>query len=247
MVDHTKPDYVSLEFPDPPDGRPYVFVNMVMSTDGKVVIDGTEQGLGTAIDQRLMRELRVSADVVLNGAETLRKSGTSSRLNDPTLASVRAQRELSPNPIAAVLTASGNVPLDAVFFTSDEFDAVVYLGDEAGPEVAEAIRETGRQVVEVPVGDPAPTMLRHMHDELGARYVLCEGGPTLNGVLLDAGMVDEYFLTLGPRLVSGDATLTPFRAKRPTSSEFVTQLDLVSAVPNPATGEVYLRYRRQAR
>jgi len=245
MSDHTRPDYVWLEFTDPPADRPLVYVNMVMSADGKVVIDGNEQGLGSPIDQRLMRELRVNADVVLNGAETLRKSGASSRLNDPELTAVRVARGLTPNPIASVLTGSGDVPLDRMFFTSEEFRAVVYLGSDADPAKAEALRGTGREVVEVPASDPAPAMLRHMREELGASHVLVEGGPTLNGMMLDAGMVDEYFVTIGPRIVSGDATLTPFRAHRPTTAALVTQLSLVSAVPNPQTGEIYLRYRRR--
>lgn len=245
MSDHTRPDYVWLEFTDPPADRPFVYVNMVMAADGKVVIEGNEQGLGSPVDQRLMRELRVNADVVLNGAETLRKSGSSSRLNDPELTAVRVARGLTPNPIAAVLTGSGDVPLDRMFFTSEEFRAVVYLGSDADPAKAEALRGTGREVVEVPASDPAPAMLRHMREELGASHVLVEGGPTLNGMLLDAGMVDEYFVTIGPRIVSGDETLTPFRSHRPSTAAQVTQLSLVSAVPNPRTSEVYLRYRRR--
>jgi len=244
MADHTKPDYVSIEFPDPPAGRPYVYTNMVMSADGKVVIEDTERGLGSAVDQRLMRELRVNADVVLNGAGTLRTSGSSSRLNDPELTAVRHARGQSPNPIAAVLTATGEVPLDRLFFTSDEFRAIVYLGSDASSAQADAIRETGREVVEVPTGDPGPAMLHHMHDVLGARRVLVEGGPTLNGILLDGGLVDEYFLTIGPRIVGGDETLTPVRSGRPSTAEFVQQLELVSAIPNPESGEIYARYRR---
>ncbi len=244
MTGQTKPDYVSLEFPEPPAGRPLVYTNMVMSADGKVVIEDTERGLGSAVDQRLMRELRVNADVVLNGAGTLRTSGSSSRLNDPELTAIRHARGLTPNPIAAVLTSTGEVPLDRLFFTSDEFRAVVYLGSNASSAQAEAIQATGRKVVRVPAEDPGPAMLRHMHEELGARRVLVEGGPTLNGILLDGGLVDEYFLTVGPRLVGGDETLTPVRSDRASTAAGVRQLELVSAVPNPATGEVYLRYRR---
>lgn len=217
---------------------------MVMSADGKVVIEDTERGLGSEVDQRLMRELRVNADVVLNGAGTLRTSGSSSRLRDADLAAVRAERGLSPNPIAAVLTGSGEVPLDRLFFTSDEFRAIVYLGSDAASAQAEAIEATGREVVRVPAEDPAPSMLRHMRAELGATRVLVEGGPTLNGMMLDGGFIDEYFLTIGPRLVGGDETLTPVRSRRPSTAALVRQLSLVSAVPNAETGEVYLRYRR---
>ena len=98
-----KPDYTSLEFPEGPADRPYVIVNMVASVDGKATIEGTERGLGSPTDQRLMRELRVHADVVLNGASTLRASGTSSRLGDPVLDAVRAARGKPAPPVAAVL------------------------------------------------------------------------------------------------------------------------------------------------
>ena len=74
-----RPDYAGLAFPPPPPDRPYVIVNMVSSVDGRAAIEGTERGLGSTTDQALMRELRVHADVVLNGASTLRASGSSPR------------------------------------------------------------------------------------------------------------------------------------------------------------------------
>ena len=58
---------------------------MVMSADGHTVVEGSERGLGSPTDQRLMRELRVHFDVVLNGGATFRASGTSARLNNPKL------------------------------------------------------------------------------------------------------------------------------------------------------------------
>jgi 2,5-diamino-6-(ribosylamino)-4(3H)-pyrimidinone 5'-phosphate reductase len=245
VPDDAKPDYTTLDFPDPPADRPYVYVNMVMSTDGKVTIEGTERGLGTPIDQRLMRELRVSADVVLNGASTLRASGTSSRLGDPELVAIRTARGLPEAPIAAVMSGSANLPLDALFFTGTDFRAIVYVGADAPQDRIEAIRATSRDAVQLPAENPVPWMLHHMRTALDARYVLLEGGPTLNGQLLEHGLVDEYFLTLGPRIVSGNATLTPFRSDRDTTLDAVTQLNLISATPNPATSELYLRYRVQ--
>jgi riboflavin biosynthesis pyrimidine reductase len=41
--------------------------------------------------------------------------------------------------------------------------------------------------------------------ERGARHVLAEGGPTLNGELARVRMLDELCVTLSPRLASGDA------------------------------------------
>lgn len=239
----SKPDYSSLDLPPAPDDRPYVLVNMVMSADGKVVIEGTEQGLGSPVDQRLMRELRTNADVVVNGANTLRKSGTSPRLGDDALSALREARGKSRHPIGAVLSGSGELPLDALFFTGDDFEAVVYVTEETPQERREAIAATGREAV-VLSGDVVPAMLRHMRRQLGAEVVLVEGGPSINGELFSRGLVDEYFLTLGPVVVGGNGTLSAVRGADPPTFDSVSRLEIISAVRNPESSELYVRYRR---
>jgi riboflavin biosynthesis pyrimidine reductase len=241
-----KPDYTTLRFPDPPPDRPYVIINMVSSLDGKVTVEGTERGLGSPADQRLMRELRVNADVVLNGAGTLRASGTSSRLDVAELERIRVDRGLAPQPIAAVLSRSGNLPLERRFFTAlDDFDAVLYLSTDAPAASREALVATGRLVVDVPAEAELPAMLRHMRQELAARLLLVEGGPRINGALFDLGAVDELFLTLGPIVVSGRGGLTAVEADATARLDGIRRMELIHAIPNPETSEVYLRYRTQ--
>lgn len=238
-----KPDYTSLELPPLPDDRPYVIVNMVMSADGKVVVEGTEQGIGSKVDQRLMRELRVNADVVLNGASTLRASGTSSRLGDPVLEQIRLERGKPRLPIAATVSASGNLPLERMFFTAEDFEAVVYLSKKAPANRRKAIEDTGRPVVTLPVRGSLKAMLRHMRRELGAEVLLCEGGPTVNAQMFEQDFVDEYFVSIGPVIVAGEQTLTPVEGEKAFTRRTLRQLELVWAVPNPETNEVYCRYR----
>lgn len=238
-----KPDYTNLNLPSPPDDRPYVLVNMVMSADGKVVVDGTEQGIGSKVDQRLMRELRVSADVVLNGAETLRVSGTSSRTGDPVLEHIRMERQKPRSPIAATLSESGELPLERIFFTARDFDAVVYAGAEMPAAKRKAIEATGRPVVVLPKRAPVKAMLRHMRRELGAEVLLCEGGPTVNAQMFELGVVDEFFVTLGPVVIGGQGTLTPVEGEKAFTRRTMKRLELVWAVPNVETSEVYCRYR----
>jgi riboflavin biosynthesis pyrimidine reductase len=194
-----------------------------------------------------MRELRVHADIVMNGAGTLRASGTSSRLGDPALEELRTARGKPVAPIAAVLSASGDLPLDRAFFTARDFEAIVYLSSQAPPDRREAIEATGRRVYDLPHDHPrghaVTAMLRHMRQELGARILLVEGGPHLNGQLIEAGLADEFFLTLGAVIVSGPGPLTPVVSDRPPALDTVTRLQLLTAVPNPATSEVYTHYR----
>lgn len=238
-----KPDYTALDLPEPPDDRPYVISNMVMSLDGTVVVEGTERGLGSTVDQALMREIRVNVDVVMNGANTLRISGTSSRVSEH-LVEVRQSRGLTSHPIAAVLSASGDLPLDKLFFTARDFEAVVFLADSAPEGRRTAIEATGREVVAVPADDPVPSMLQYLRRDRGARALLVEGGPHLLGSLIAVGAVDEYFLTLGPVVVAANSALPATVAARPPSIEALTHLDLVSAHFEPSTNELFLRYRR---
>lgn len=239
----TKPDYTSLELPPPPADRPYVLMNMVSSVDGKVVIEGTEQGLGSKVDQRLMRELRVNADMVINGASTLRASGSSPRLGDEALEALRAARGKPRFPLGATISRSGELPLDKIFFTARDFETIVYLSESTPEERRAAVAATGRRVVELPTGEEVAHMLRHMRAELGVEVLLVEGGPTLNAELFVLDAVDEFFLTIGPEIVGGRDTITAVEGKVRFTRETVRRLDLVSAVPNEETSEVYLRYR----
>jgi riboflavin biosynthesis pyrimidine reductase len=84
-----------------------------------------------------------------------------------------------------------------------------------------------------------------MREELGASLLLVEGGPTINGELFEIGCVDEFFLTLGGVVVNGDRVKTAVHGDRAPSIDALTHLDLLSAVPNGATNELYLRYRVQ--
>lgn len=239
----TLPDYLELGLPEAPPGRPYTLVNMVMSADGKIVIEGSERGLGSPADQRLMRALRTNVDAVLNGASTLRKSGSSPQLGDDALVALRTARGLAPVPLGVVLTRSGRLPLEDEFFTSDAFEAVIFATESTAKARLERLRESGRPLEVVSDAGAAREMLWILRERYGVRSLLCEGGAQVNGHLFDAGLVDECFLTVAPRIVGGDVTLTPVRGARLGSFERTWPLRLASAVPNPETGEVYLRYR----
>jgi riboflavin biosynthesis pyrimidine reductase len=85
------------------------------------------------------------------------------------------------------------------------FDAVM-IG--AGTMRAERYGEIGRRLVVVESGPRGqadlPALLRSLREE-GIRALLCEGGPTLHGSLQAAGLVDDLFLTIAPKLAGGGA------------------------------------------
>ena len=236
-------DYTEFSFPDPPPDRPFVAINMVMSADGRTVVDGTERGLGSKLDQRLMRELRVHFDVVMNGGATFRASGTSARLNDPELEQWRLDRGMSASPIAAVLTRSGDLPPERRFFTDDGCEAVIYLSSAAPDAVRRELESRGRPVVSVPEDSGAVAALDHMKRTLGASRVLVEGGATLNGELIRLGPGRRVLPHAGGRGSRAEILRIPpcsGPGSRPATG--IRQMTLIHAKPTE-TGELFLRYR----
>ena len=85
---------------------PWTILNMVQSLDGGVTSDDVSADLGSPADQEIFHTLRSLADVILVGAETVRKED----YGPPKLtAELRAQRESrgqQPLPEIAVVSAS---------------------------------------------------------------------------------------------------------------------------------------------
>jgi len=176
-------------YADPPvaAGRPGVRFNMIASVDGATAVDGVAGGLGGEADRALFALLRRLADVVLVAAGTVRAEGYGP----------------SPVPIA-VVTRSCRLDWDSRFFTAQVARPVVVTVATAPAEA----RARAAEVADVVVAGERDVDLARALDVLGARgwrAVLCEGGPTLNGQLAAAGLLDELCLTLSPCLVGGDA------------------------------------------
>jgi riboflavin biosynthesis pyrimidine reductase len=117
------------------------------------------------------------------------------------------------------------------------FDAVM-IG--AGTKRAEGYESVSRRLIVVESGPegPAdlPALLRELREE-GVRALLCEGGPTLHGGLQAAGLVDELFLTIAPKLSGGGA---PRILEGPLPE--VAELELAWLLEDE--GELFARYRR---
>jgi riboflavin biosynthesis pyrimidine reductase len=85
------------------------------------------------------------------------------------------------------------------------FDALL-IG--AGTKRAERYEGVAQRLVVVESGGGSwadlPELLRTLRAE-GVEALLCEGGPTLHGSLQAAGLVDELFLTIAPKLAGAGA------------------------------------------
>jgi riboflavin biosynthesis pyrimidine reductase len=117
------------------------------------------------------------------------------------------------------------------------FDAVM-IG--AGTMRAERYGEIGRRLIVVESGPEGPVdlpaLLQTLRDE-GVRALLCEGGPRLYASLQAAGLVDELFLTIAPKLSGGEHAPRIVEGELPE----IVELELLWLLEQDA--ELFARYR----
>jgi riboflavin biosynthesis pyrimidine reductase len=191
----------SLEFAArAPEDRPLTMVNFVASADGRATVKGRSGGLGDDGDRAMFHGLRERVDAVLAGTRTLRTEGYGRILAKAERRQRRVELGLAPEPLACIVTRSGDVPTEIDLFAEPEARILVFspIQPDLGGSRAEV------RTVEVDPAQPIMTaVLRHLRVDFGVRSVLCEGGPTLFGALLSEQVVDELFLTLAPSLTGG--------------------------------------------
>lgn len=196
----------------PRNGRPYVLLNMVSSTDGAIAVDGRTEAMSSPADESVFQLLRSIPDVILVGAQTVRAEGYGPPRISVERQACRAARGQSPQPTIAVVTRSLELDLSSPLFTESRPLVICPRGVDVAEVAAVA------DVVQAGEGDVDLTSALRLLRGRGVEVVLCEGGPTLNGRLAEQGLIDEICLTIAPVLVGGDlGTGILGRARLPTT------------------------------
>jgi riboflavin-specific deaminase-like protein len=217
-----------------PADRPYLVLNMVSSLDGRATLDWRTRGLSTEMDRLLFHHLRTQADAVMVGAGTARTERYGRISKSDELRDKREREGLARDPLAVVVSGRLDLPADLPLLNEPEQRVLIATASDA------ELRGLGGQVEYARVGDDLPVLMAHLRQQCGIRSVLCEGGPTLNSFLLAAGLVDELFLTLNPKLVGGAAALTIVAGRELVEPE---ELALMSVAEGG--GELFTRWRLQ--
>jgi riboflavin biosynthesis pyrimidine reductase len=189
--------------------RPRVYANFVSTLDGVVAIPSVPRSnelisMDSEADKFVMGLLRALADVVLTGAGTVaawpRASWMPERAYPPAaaeFAELRRALEKDAQPEVAILTGEGSIdPAHPAL----EAGALVLTSEAGAARLSDRLPEASQLVS---LGDdreldPA-AVVAHLR-ERGHELVLCEAGPHGFGSFVQAGVVDELFLTISPLL-----------------------------------------------
>ncbi|MFQ5523109.1 MAG: dihydrofolate reductase family protein [Acidimicrobiia bacterium] len=180
--------------------RPWVLLNMIASVDGATSLGGKSTALGDQDDLAVFKALRAVPNVILVGAGTARAENYGPVRLDAERIARRRELGLEDVPRLAVVTGRASLDPEARLFSDSDQRPLVITSTAADPERVSALEEVA-DVVRLDSLD-AVSILRALG---GAKVVLCEGGPSLNGQLAAAGLVDEINLTVAPVIVSGES------------------------------------------
>lgn len=199
--------------------------NFVSTLDGAVSFAFKDRAGGSTIsdcdpaDRFIMGLLRASADAIIVGARTVQAVSPESLWipedTYPDAKDLYAEYRhnvlhRTESPLLVIVTASGKMELERAIFRTPGARTVLITTSAGADTLAKAGATTLPSVqihtLDAKCGTISPSaILRLLHMQLGVRRLLHEGGPALFGQFLAAGVVDELFLTLSPKIAGRSA------------------------------------------
>lgn len=212
---------------------------MVCSADGRATLAGRSGGLSSPADRELFHALRLASDAVLVGAGTVREERYGRLVGDPGARRLRAQRGLTEEPLACIVSASLRIDPTIGLLASPGSRVVLLTpgdGELEGAAAQVSYIRRGRD------GDcELSAALAELRERFAVRLLLCEGGPHLGAELVARGLLDELYLSVSPMLLGGDQPgAANLRILAGPALEPPAQLELLGAAS--AESHVFLRY-----
>ncbi|MDO8812040.1 MAG: bifunctional diaminohydroxyphosphoribosylaminopyrimidine deaminase/5-amino-6-(5-phosphoribosylamino)uracil reductase RibD [Gallionella sp.] len=178
-------------------GTPWLRSKIAMSLDGRTALsNGKSQWITGEAARQDVQRWRARSCALLTGIDTV--------LADDARLNVRSA-DMERQPLRVVLDSQLRMPLDArVLYGGGS--ALVYTASKNGAKSA-VLRDLGVEVVVLPDAAGRVDLAAMAHDLAGrgCNELLVEAGSTLNGGLLQAGLVDELVLYVAPQLLGNAA------------------------------------------
>ena len=200
--------------PTRPD-RPFIYTNFAQARDGRISFnepsmrDASHVTKADPHDRWLMGLLRMRAEAIMVGDVTVNlEEGhiwTAEFIYPPeaeAFAHYRHSTGLSKNPLLVMLSFAGEVDFEAASFQREDLH-IVFATTTAGVEKVKNLSCPAKLDV-LSLGETAVDLhdlVRLLQQDYGINYLLCEGGARVFANLLDAGLVDEEFVTYCPTFV----------------------------------------------
>jgi riboflavin biosynthesis pyrimidine reductase len=197
----------------PSADAPAASLVFVRSRDGDTVAKNPSTLGGGEADKHLVYEglSRVAADAVMSGAATIRGSDLVLTVWHPELVALRAGLGLPRHPMQVVATVHGMALGETLMFNVPELRVTIVTVDRGAKTMAADLAERP-WIAPIVLRDPEhlPAAFRQLRQS-GVETLSCIGGRTIAGQLIDAGLIQDLYLTTSA--IAGGEPNSPFYAK----------------------------------
>lgn len=202
--------------------RPFVHLKMAVSLDGRI---STGRGVSAALSGEAalgrVHALRHEYDAILVGANTV-------IVDNPSLTD-RSNKPRRRHLARIVLDNRTQTPLDAKLVTTAGDTPTLLFSDDGGIEVFNQLCDAGVRFVPIDAHD-LTAVLAELRDR-DIQSVLVEGGPSVAGSFIDAGLVDKVTFIIAPIIIGGSDAPSAIGGRGAPTLADAFHLDNVEVVP----------------
>jgi diaminohydroxyphosphoribosylaminopyrimidine deaminase/5-amino-6-(5-phosphoribosylamino)uracil reductase len=219
-------------------GRPFLRSKIAVSLDGRTALaNGTSKWITGEAARADVHRLRARSSAILTGSGTV-------LADDPVLTARIDTDEPLQQPFRFIVDSKLSLSADARLLSEGGAVTIFCAVPDAD---AQAPLEQAGATVEVGAGPDGRVSLPAMMDRLGEleiNEVLVEAGPTLNGALFEAGLIDELVIYIAGRVL-GDQGRGMFSL--PELTEMPAQVDFELVELRRVGQDCRLTYRPECR
>jgi 2,5-diamino-6-(ribosylamino)-4(3H)-pyrimidinone 5'-phosphate reductase len=222
--------------------RPFVFLNVATTADGKLAPPNRHfVPFSSRRDQEFLYELRTRADAVMAGARTVDSVPVTLGPGAKKYRALRRKNGLAEFNLRVIVSGSGSINPRAEIFRHKFSPLIILVTQRASRARVQRLEKLGAIVYVCGKKEiNFPEALHWIREQWGVKRLLCEGGGEINDALLRAGLVDEIYLTLCPKIFGGRTAPTMVDGAGASTLNAATQLQLKSR--RRAGDEMHLCY-----
>ena len=191
---------------------------------------------GSPVDRAFLEEMREKTKASLIGAGTFRYQGCEMK---------GARGRVPEDRIRAIITASGEIPLESRQIFIDGPRPLIFTLKECVPSLLQLLK--GRAEVigcnsDRVQGGVSLDEVFHYLDDMGANDILVEGGAILNYNVMKSGLCTDLYVTISPKVLGLRGAPSLMDGPEPLGDPTL-DLELVDLRHSTQSGEVFLHYR----
>lgn len=187
--------------------RPWTVLKYAMTADGKIAaVSGDSKWISGEQSRRKAHLLRNRYTGIIVGIGTV--------LADDPMLNCRVEPSAGlRSPVRIILDSSASIPVDSkIVRTAREYRTIVVHTEKASGQSLKRLNALGVKTLLCEAGGSSRPDVACLCDELGSMgidSILVEGGAETAWSFISAGLVDEYYVFVAPKIIGGSNAKGP--------------------------------------